>query len=112
MSGRKPFVFTSATGSPLRGRNQKFFVPVGSVPAFRCARSCWKANSPSPVQIASTSAVIASWGSMIERGFRYTASAPWLTVFPGLLIALTVLAFNLLGDGLRDSLGREIRRGA
>jgi peptide/nickel transport system permease protein len=52
----------------------------------------------------------ASWGSMIERGFRYTASAPWLTVFPGLLIALTVLAFNVLGDGLRDSLGREERR--
>jgi peptide/nickel transport system permease protein len=54
----------------------------------------------------------ASWGSMIERGFRYTATAPWLTVFPGLLIALTVLAFNILGDGLRDSLGREIRRGS
>ncbi|MCE3550211.1 ABC transporter permease [Pseudonocardia sp. RS11V-5] len=54
----------------------------------------------------------ASWGSMIERGFRYTATAPWLTVFPGLLIALTVLAFNVLGDGLRDSLGREIRRGS
>lgn len=53
-----------------------------------------------------------SWGSMIERGFRYTASAPWLTVFPGLLIALTVLAFNVLGDGLRDSLGREIRSGS
>ena len=43
----------------------------------------------------------ASWGSMIERGFRHIAAAPWLTVFPGLLIALTVLAFNLLGDGLR-----------
>jgi peptide/nickel transport system permease protein len=54
----------------------------------------------------------ACWGSMIERGFRYTATAPWLTVFPGLLIALTVLAFNILGDGLRDSLGREIRRGS
>jgi peptide/nickel transport system permease protein len=54
----------------------------------------------------------ASWGSMIERGFRYTAAAPWLTVFPGLLIALTVLAFNILGDGLRDSLGREVRRGS
>jgi ABC-type dipeptide/oligopeptide/nickel transport system permease subunit len=54
----------------------------------------------------------ASWGSMIERGFRYTAAAPWLTIFPGLLIALTVLAFNLLGDGLRDSLGRETRRGS
>jgi peptide/nickel transport system permease protein len=54
----------------------------------------------------------ASWGSMIERGFRYTAAAPWLTVFPGLLIALTVLAFNVLGDGLRDSLGREERRAA
>lgn len=52
----------------------------------------------------------ASWGSMIERGFRHIAAAPWLTVYPGLLIALTVLAFNLLGDGLRDSLGREERR--
>ncbi|TCP50068.1 peptide/nickel transport system permease protein [Tamaricihabitans halophyticus] len=52
----------------------------------------------------------ASWGAMIERGFRYTAAAPWMTVFPGLLIALTVLAFNVLGDGLRDSLGREVRK--
>jgi ABC-type dipeptide/oligopeptide/nickel transport system permease subunit len=49
----------------------------------------------------------ASWGSMIESGFRYTASAPWLTIFPGIPIALTVLAFNLLGDGIRDSIGRE-----
>lgn len=52
----------------------------------------------------------ASWGAMVERGFRHTASAPWLTVFPGLPIALTVLAFNVLGDGIRDSIGREIRR--
>lgn len=49
----------------------------------------------------------ASWGSMIESGFRYTSSAPWLTIFPGIPIALTVLAFNLLGDGIRDCLGRE-----
>ncbi len=53
----------------------------------------------------------ASWGSMVERGFRHTASAPWLTVFPGLPIAMTVLAFNVLGDGIRDSIGREVRRG-
>lgn len=33
-----------------------------------------------------------------------------LVVYPGLLLALTVLAFNVLGDGLRDSLGRETRR--
>lgn len=53
----------------------------------------------------------ASWGAMIERGFRHTTAAPWLTVFPGLPIAMTVLAFNVLGDGIRDSIGREIRRG-
>ena len=51
-----------------------------------------------------------SWGAMVGRGFRYISHAPSLIVFPGVAIALTVLAFYILGDGLRDSLGREIRR--
>lgn len=54
----------------------------------------------------------ASWGSLLQRGFRRVEQAPWLTVFPGLPIALTVLAFNVLGDGLRDAVGRETRRQA
>lgn len=52
----------------------------------------------------------ASWGSLVARGFREISSSPWLTVFPGIAIALTVLALNVLGDGLRDSIGREVRR--
>jgi ABC-type dipeptide/oligopeptide/nickel transport system permease subunit len=51
-----------------------------------------------------------SWGAMVGRGFRYISHAPSLIVFPGVAIALTVLAFYVLGDGLRDSLGRETRR--
>lgn len=50
-----------------------------------------------------------SWGVMVGRGFRYINEAPTLVVFPGLAIAFTVLAFYFLGDGLRDSLGREVR---
>lgn len=46
----------------------------------------------------------ADWGKMISDGQGYTAVAPWLVVFPGLMILITVLAFNLVGDGLRDAL--------
>jgi peptide/nickel transport system permease protein len=53
-----------------------------------------------------------SWGAMVGRGFRYINHAPSLIVFPGLAIAVTVLALYVLGDGLRDSLGRETRREA
>lgn len=51
----------------------------------------------------------ASWGSMMGRAFRSLNQQAWLIVWPGLMIVFTVLAFNLLGDGLRDSLGRETR---
>ncbi len=45
-----------------------------------------------------------SWGGMIQQGQSFYRTAPWLVVFPGLAIMLTVFAFNLLGDGLRDAL--------
>ena len=44
-----------------------------------------------------------SWGGMIEQGQSYYRSAPWLVIYPGLAIMITVFAFNLLGDGLRDA---------
>ena len=46
------------------------------------------------------------WGAMIADSFKggYAMNAPWTMIFPGLFIVLTVLAFNLLGDGLRDAL--------
>ena len=44
------------------------------------------------------------WGSMLSTGRNYLNTAPHMVLFPGILIFLTVLAFNLLGDGLRDTL--------
>jgi peptide/nickel transport system permease protein len=45
-----------------------------------------------------------TWGNIIAEGRVYMREAPWITLFPGLAIALTVLGLNLLGDGLRDAL--------
>ncbi len=46
----------------------------------------------------------ADWGEMLNRGRRFLPDAHWLLIFPGLAISLTVLGFNLLGDGIRDAL--------
>jgi peptide/nickel transport system permease protein len=43
-----------------------------------------------------------SWGTMLDAGRAHLFDAPHLTIFPGLSIALLVLGFNFLGDGLRD----------
>ncbi len=51
----------------------------------------------------------ASWGTMLSRAFAQVFQAGWLLWIPGSAIALTVLAFNLVGDGLRDALGAEGR---
>lgn len=45
-----------------------------------------------------------SWGSMLNTAQRFLTQAPWMAVFPGLAIFLSVLSFNLFGDGLRDAL--------
>jgi peptide/nickel transport system permease protein len=52
-----------------------------------------------------------SWGGMIQQGQSYYRSAPWLVVYPGLAIMITVFAFNLLGDGLRDAFDPTQRGG-
>lgn len=51
-----------------------------------------------------------SWGSMVADGRGDLLGAWWLSTFPGLVIVLTVLSFNLLGDGLRDALDPRLRR--
>lgn len=51
----------------------------------------------------------ASWGAMLGRSFDFISRAPALMVWPGIAIALTVWAFNLVGDAVRDSYGREGR---
>lgn len=45
-----------------------------------------------------------SWGGMIQQAQSYYRTAPWMVIFPGLAIMITIFAFNLLGDGLRDVL--------
>lgn len=50
------------------------------------------------------------WGAILAAGRDYFKTAPWITTFPGVAIALTVLGFNLLGDGLREALDPQQRQ--
>lgn len=50
-----------------------------------------------------------SWGNMIEEGREFLVQAWWAATFPGLAIVVTVVAFNLIGDGLRDALDPRLR---
>jgi peptide/nickel transport system permease protein len=52
----------------------------------------------------------ASWGSTLNRAQEVMVMAPWVAIFPGLMILLTVLCVNFLGDGLRDALDPHTRR--
>lgn len=52
----------------------------------------------------------ASWGTLLADGAKMLALFPWLTAFPGVAMSLTLLAFNFLGDGLRDALDPQDRR--
>lgn len=49
------------------------------------------------------------WGAMLSDGREYLVIAPHVVIFPGLAILITVLAFNLFGDGLRDALDPRLR---
>ena len=51
----------------------------------------------------------ATWGNMLEGAYNYVDSAWWLWFFPGVMVALTVLSINFLGDGLRDALDPHSR---
>jgi peptide/nickel transport system permease protein len=51
-----------------------------------------------------------AWGTMIRQGTQHLGDAPWVSLFPGLAILITVLAFNLLGDGLRDVLDPKLQQ--
>jgi peptide/nickel transport system permease protein len=51
----------------------------------------------------------ATWGNMLDGAYNYVEEAPWLWVFPGLLILLVVLSINFVGDGLRDALDPRSR---
>jgi dipeptide transport system permease protein len=50
------------------------------------------------------------WGTMLADALKFLERAPWVVTFPGLAILITVLAFNLMGDGLRDALDPKLKR--
>ena len=51
----------------------------------------------------------AAWGSMVNDGYRFIVTNPWLSFAPGIAIMLVVFAFNMVGDGLRDALDPRLR---
>lgn len=59
---------------------------------------------------AGTPPEIPSWGNVIAEGRTFFQIAPWIIFFPGIMLAVTVLAINLVGDGLRDTLDPRIAR--
>ncbi|MCL0102296.1 ABC transporter permease, partial [Dehalococcoidia bacterium] len=53
-----------------------------------------------------------AWGSMLsDEGREAMENAPWLALFPGLFLSLTILSFNMLGDAVRDVLDPRLRTG-
>jgi len=100
------------------------------VPGWRLITRHLLPNSMAPVIVAATlaipSAILtesalsflglgvqppqASWGSMLESAQIWLTEAWWMWVPPGVLISITVLAFNFVGDGLRDALDPSLRR--
>jgi peptide/nickel transport system permease protein len=50
-----------------------------------------------------------SWGSMLNAAQRYLSQAPWIALYPGLMIFTVVMALNVVGDGLRDALDPRVR---
>ena len=50
------------------------------------------------------------WGAMLSNARNYVTQAPYMMIFPGLLIAIVVLAINLFGDGLRDAMDPRLKK--
>jgi peptide/nickel transport system permease protein len=121
-----PFFFRVARGPTLSER-EKEYVQAARVTGATGHRILWRHILPnilSPI-IVQASVTIAyailteaslsylglgtplltpSWGTTLNEGRTYLQLAPWVSIFPGIAIMLAVLAFNLLGDGLRDAL--------
>lgn len=55
--------------------------------------------------------MVPSLGAMLADGRLLMRQAPWITIFPGAVLSLTVLAVNMIGDGLRDALDPRLRKG-
>ncbi|MCB0040057.1 MAG: ABC transporter permease, partial [Caldilinea sp.] len=53
---------------------------------------------------------VPTWGSLLYENRNYMVKSPWMVMFPGILISLTILAINFMGDGLRDALDPRQRQ--
>ena len=83
-----------------------YFTPGQNDPLTRVAAS-WLGRDP----FTSAQPPAPEWGAMLSGGRDFFNRAPWLMIVPGLAIATTVLAFNLLGDAVREALDvRTVRR--
>jgi peptide/nickel transport system permease protein len=126
-----PFFFRVARG-PMLGEREKEYVQAAKAVGAGNARILWRHLLPnllSPI-IVQASVTIAyailteaslsylglgtplltpSWGTTLNEGRTYLQLAPWVSIFPGIAIMLAVLAFNLLGDGLRDALDPRLK---
>jgi peptide/nickel transport system permease protein len=65
--------------------------------------------SREPLRAIGTQPPTASWGSMVNDGYKYLLKTPVLSIAPGAAILLIVFAFNMVGDGLRDALDPRLR---
>ena len=119
-------------GSFLSLREREFVEAARAVGVgrFRLVRRHLLPNSLSPVIVAATLAVASgiiaestlsflglgiqppasSWGSILRNAQAEIFTSPWMAVFPGVMIFLTVIAINFIGDGLRDALDPSTRR--
>ena len=127
-----PGIARLVRGQVLSVKNQEYVLAAQTI-GLGSGRVLWKhilPNCLSPVIVTYTlgigSAILAeaslsflglgaqpptpSWGSMINMGKDFIRTAPWISVFPGISIAVTVLAFNLLGDNIRDYLDPHMKK--
>jgi hypothetical protein len=80
------------------GEDLAVLMPIRPTAKHRASRVAVPRRSPTP-----------EWGSMLGEGRHYILISPNMATFPGLAIFLTVLGFNLAGDGLRDALDPSLR---
>ena len=127
-----PVFIRTTRASVLTVKNNEFVEAARSIglPTFRIIFTQVLPNGLSPVIVAVTanlgiSMIVAAslsflgfgvpvphpeWGALVSAGRTYIRNASHLTTFPGLFIMITVLAFNLIGDGLRDALDPKLKR--
>jgi len=126
-----PFFFRVARGPTLAER-EKEYVQAAKAVGAGSARILWRHLLPnllSPIVVQGsvtiayailteaslsylglgTPLLTPSWGTTLNEGRTYLQLAPWISIFPGIAIMLAVLAFNLLGDGLRDALDPHLK---